>query len=313
MSLLFSRGQHAALEAVLARLLPERGSSLSWMMYMVSPLGGLRPQHPARGVVSAFLNPHSRGEDTGLECRRGPTTWMRPAGWDYRSVGPRVEGVEGIGHTRGRKGFSHLGHFHWDIPDDVQAHFRRVLAEHDKSRLPCSHHAHLFACGVCVCGGALLLFETARLPRAASLKVKVSLDKGGALLSPQQSGILGLKPLSTPRTSVGVTPRHTNGHLSLCRGLPGLKPSWHSTDSCPSAGNYPDSETAWHTRDTCSELLGAPQHLKPLGIQWILVPNHCVSPANLFIRTQPLSRFTLLKLHLETHRGGGDLQEVLSH
>ena len=25
-----------------------------------------------------------------------------------------------------------------------------------------------------------------------------------------------------------------NGHLSLCRGLPSLKPSWHATDTCPS-------------------------------------------------------------------------------
>ena len=130
---------------------------------------------------------------------------------------------------------------------------------------PVRHHAHVFACGVCV--AALLLFflkkKTPRSPRAASRKVQVSVEKGGGLLLQSSP----LPPSSPPpsylshahRRVVELSGRektgkrqslaaHKQGHPSERKNM---APSWDTTDT-PFVGDSP-------TSSLLGPLPGAPQ------------------------------------------------------
>ena len=88
MLLLFSLGQHAALGAVRELLLPgERLFVFLDDVYDVTKIGWARSQNPAKRVVSAFPNPHQRGENTNWDAAGGPATCLRPFREDCTSFG----------------------------------------------------------------------------------------------------------------------------------------------------------------------------------------------------------------------------------
>ena len=129
------------------------------------------------------------------------------------------------------------------------------------------------------------------------------------------TSLLGLLP-GTPRPQATLA---RNGHLSLCgdspttsllafcRGLPGLKPSWHATDTCSFAG-APRPETATLSTSTFHQMLQKslqggpyPQHDREL-VQVALITNFNFISLTVLCPSPSASRRPCVSTRLNSHK-----------
>ena len=112
MPLLFSLGQHSALEAVRARLINgERSFAFLDDVYVTTTPNRVGSVHNyfAGRVAQAFENPHQHWQDSSLERRWNSATSVRRTGADRTVDRPRRQGVEGFRVANIRTRGPHFG------------------------------------------------------------------------------------------------------------------------------------------------------------------------------------------------------------